>query len=160
MYGAIPNPKKTVTVNFPIEQVKIAARNIDKVMQFCHFIEKNDMFASYKFSRSEFLSMGAFINIHLDSISENKTQVDIEISRKLGAFDEWVEVTKANRHLEETINAMSSIIQNGVPKAEPIVEAENLEPMSKSKAIATLVLAFGALIGLAWFLIKMLSFSR
>ena len=156
MFGAISNPKKTVTVNFPIEQVKIAARNIDKVMQFCHFIEKNDMFASYKFSRSEFLSMGAFINIHLNSISENKTQVDIEISRKLGAFDEWVEVTKANRHLEETINAMSSIIQNGVPKIKPVIK-EDLKPMSTTRAITTLALTFGTLIGLIWALTKMLS---
>jgi hypothetical protein len=29
MYGAIPNPKKTVTIDFPIEQVNIAERNID-----------------------------------------------------------------------------------------------------------------------------------
>ena len=125
MYGAIPNPKKTVTIDFPIEKVKVAARNIDKVMKFCHFREENDMFNSYKFSRSEFLSLGALININLNSVSENKTQVDIEISRQIGAFDEWIEIDKANKHIGETINAMSSIIKNGIPVAKPQVEASD-----------------------------------
>jgi hypothetical protein len=119
MIGAIPNPRKTITIDFPIEQVKVAARNIDKVMKFCHFREENDMFNSYKFSRSEFLSMGAFININLNSVSDTKTQVDVEISRQLGAFDEWVEVQKANKHVEEAINSIAYIIKNGVPVAKP-----------------------------------------
>jgi len=118
MYGTIPNPKKTITIDFPIEQVKVAARNIDKVMNFCHFREDNDIFNSYKFSRSEFLSMGAIIDINLTQVSENKTQVDIEISRQIGAFDEWVEVHKANKHLEETTNSLASILKNGIPKSE------------------------------------------
>jgi hypothetical protein len=119
MFGTIPNPKKTITIDFPIEQVKVAARNIDKVMKFCHFREENDMFNSYKFSRSEFLSMGALIDINLNSISETKTQVDVEISRQLGAFDEWVEIQKANKHVEETINSIAYIIKNGIPVSKP-----------------------------------------
>jgi hypothetical protein len=115
MVGAIPNPKKTITINFPIEQVKVAARNIDKVMQFCHFREENDMFNSYKFSRTEFLSMGAFININLNSITNSKTQIDVEITRQIGAFDQWVEVQKANKHVEETFNSIAHILKNGVP---------------------------------------------
>ena len=140
MYGAIPNPRKTITIDFPIEQVKVAARNIDKVMQFCHFREENDMFNSYKFSRSEFLSLGAFININLSSVSNTKTQVDVEISRQLGAFDEWVEVQKANKHVEETINSIAYIIRNGIP----VVTAQPTTQKTESGA-AEMV---GTLIGL------------
>ena len=146
MIGAIPNPRKTITIDFPISQVKVAARNIDKVMQFCHFREENDMFNSYKFSRSEFLSLGAFININLSSVSNTKTQVDVEISRQMGAFDEWVEVQKANKHVEETINSIAYIIRNGVPivKTQPTQESDN--------TLATGVgLVLGAL-GLIWLL--------
>jgi hypothetical protein len=159
MFGAIPNPKKTITIDFPIEKVKVAARNIDKIMKFCHFREENDMFNSYKFSRSEFLSMGALININLNSISENKTQVDIEISRQLGAFDEWVEVTKAGRHMEEAFNAMSSIIKNGVPKIEPVVTAP-AKPATKAQAITSLILLLGFAIGSVWFLIKVINLVK
>jgi hypothetical protein len=125
MYGTIPNPKKTITIDFPIEQVKVAARNIDKVMNFCHFREENDLFNSYKFSRTEFLSLGAFININLNSVNNTQTQVDVEISRQLGAFDEWVEVHKANKHIEETLNSIAHILQNGVPEAQPQSKAQN-----------------------------------
>ena len=124
MFGAIPNPKKTVTVDLPIEEIKVAARNIDKVMSFCHFREENEMFNSFKFSRTEFLSLGAFININLTSINSKKTQVDIEISRQLGAFDEWVEIQKANKHIEEAFNAISYIVKNGVPE-QKIEESSN-----------------------------------
>jgi hypothetical protein len=124
MIGAIPNPRKTITIDFPIEQVKVAARNIDKVMKFCHFREENDMFNSYKFSRSEFLSLGAFININLNSVGNSKTQVDVEISRQMGAFDEWVEVQKANKHVEEAINSIAYIIRNGVPQNKSEAQEE------------------------------------
>jgi len=167
MFGVIPNPKKTITIDFPIEQVKVAARNIDKAMKFCHFREENDMFNSYKFSRSEFLSMGALININLNSISENKTQVDIEISRQIGAFDEWVEITKAGRHMEEAFNAMSSIIKNGVPKVEPVIKTEKCEPtpffqesatpLQKVGAITAIVLVIAAILGVCYFIIKLAS---
>jgi hypothetical protein len=122
MLNAIPNPKKTITIDFPIEKVKVAAKNINRVMKFCHLREENDMFNSYKFSRTEFLSMGAFININLLSVSQTRTQIDIEISRQMGAFDEWVEVQKAGKHLEDTINAIAYILKNGVPANKQQVE--------------------------------------
>jgi hypothetical protein len=161
MIGVIPNPKKTITIDFPIEQVKVAARNIDKLMKSCDFIEENDLFNSYKFTRNEFLSLGAFININLNAVSNNKTQVDVEISRKLGAFDEWVEVQKANKHIEETINSMANIIKNGIPKIEPILKPEiDKTPMSKSKAILTLITFFGVFFGIIYLIIKMVQFGK
>jgi len=148
MYGAIPNPRKTITIDFPIEQVKVAARNIDKVMKFCHFREENDMFNSYKFSRSEFLSLGAFININLSSVSNTKTQVDVEISRQLGAFDEWVEVQKANKHVEETINSIAYIIRNGIP----VVTSQPTTQKTESGAAEMVGTLIGLLIVIGGFL--------
>jgi hypothetical protein len=150
MIGAIPNPRKTITIDFPIEQVKVAARNIDKVMKFCHFREENDMFNSYKFSRSEFLSLGAFININLNSVGNSKTQVDVEISRQMGAFDEWVEVQKANKHVEETINSIAYIIRNGVP----VVKTQPTQQKTESGGLG--FFGWVGLIGIVLFVIKML----
>jgi len=114
MIGAIPNPTKTITIDFPIGRVKDAVRNIDKTLKFTHFRESNEMFNTYTFARSEFLSMGALININLNELGETKTQINIEISRQLGAFDQWVEVQKANEHIAGVINAIAHILQNGV----------------------------------------------
>jgi hypothetical protein len=140
MIGVIPNPKKTITIDFPIEQVKVGARNIDKVMKFCHFREENDMFNSYKFSRSELLSMGSFININLNSIGETKTQIDIEISRQLGAFDEWVEIQKANTHIEDVMNSIAFIIKNGIPTSKP--KSPTSEPPKRILNLKGKILSF------------------
>jgi hypothetical protein len=148
MIGAIPNPTKSITIDFPIERVKNSVKNIDKRMQFCHFREGNDMFNYYKFARNEFLSMGVFINVNLTSVSNTRTQINIEITRKIGAFDEWVEVSKANKHIEETINSIANNIQYGIPvvKTQPTQESDGGNTLS---ILGGLVL--GAL-GLIWLL--------
>jgi hypothetical protein len=38
---------------------------------------------------------------------ENKTTVNIEMSRKMGAYDNWVEVSNANRQMTEVLEAIS-----------------------------------------------------
>lgn len=154
MIGAIPNPTKSLTIQFPLDQVKIAARNINKVMSFCHFREENEIFNSYKFSRSEFLSFGALINIHLKKIDELTTQIDIEISRQMGAFDDWVEVSKANRHLDETMKAISEILTNGVPQkqAEETNQTEKVsnKKVSMVEALVTIIGTITLLGGFLW----------
>jgi hypothetical protein len=148
MIGVIPNPTKSITIDFPIEKVKNSVRNIDKRMQFCHFREGNDMFNYYKFARNEFLSPGVFININLTSISNTRTQINIEIARKIGAFDEWVEVTKANKHMEETINSIANNIQYGIP----VPQTQSTQQNSADNTLATGVgLVLGAL-GFFWLL--------
>jgi hypothetical protein len=120
-------------------------------MQFCHFREGNDMFNYYKFSRNEFLSMGVFININLTSISNTRTQINIEITRKMGAFDEWVEVTKANKHMEETINSIANNIQYGIP----VVSTQPTQVESSDSAWSIIfgtLLGIGLLFGFFWVL--------
>lgn len=114
MIGAIPNPTKSITIDFPIQNVKQAIMGVPKALKFTHFRESNEMFNTYTFSRTEFLSMGALINVNLTEVSESKTQVNIEIARQIGAFDNWVEVSKANEHIQGFINALAHVIKNGV----------------------------------------------
>jgi hypothetical protein len=64
----------------------------------------------------------------------------------MGAFDEWVEVQKANKHVEETINSIAYIIKNGVPQ------------ISTKEEPSTMPTLIGILIGmvfLLWFFIKL-----
>jgi len=148
MIGAIPNPTKSITIDFPIQKVKDAIINVPKVFKFTHFRESNEMFNTYTFSRTEFLSMGALINVNLTEVSKSKTQVNIEISRQIGAFDSWVEVSKANDHISGFINALASIIKNGVP-----VTPQKNEEQSVIPVIVGLIIGF---IGFFW-LLKMFS---
>jgi hypothetical protein len=148
MIGAIPNPTKSLTIQFPLDQVKTAARNINKVMSFCHFREENEIFNSYKFSRTEFLSFGAFINIHLKKVDELTTQIDIEISRQMGAFDDWVEVSKANRHLDETMKAISEILTNGLPAPKQVEESTKQLTPSQNQHDSIIPILIGLVVGM------------
>jgi hypothetical protein len=68
------------------------------------------MFNQYTFEASEFLSLGVFIDINLTEVGPNKTEISIEVRRKLGAFDNWVEVQNANEHIQNIITAISKAL--------------------------------------------------
>lgn len=107
MIGAIANPTKKVTIEYPMSQVKDAVLNIPKVYKKYRLEKQNPMFNQYTFEASEFLSLGVYIDINLTSVGDNRTEVNMEVRRKLGAFDNWVEVQNANEHIQKLIDGLS-----------------------------------------------------
>ena len=79
----------------------------------------------------------------------------IEITRKIGAFDEWVEVTKANKHMEETINSIANNIQYGipVPQTQPTQQKTESGVAEMIGTIIGLLLVVGGFLWV-WSLIK------
>ena len=58
----------------------------------------------------EFLSLGVYIDISVSSISDTKCKIEIEVSRKIGAFDQSYEVSKANDHIANIATLMSECV--------------------------------------------------
>ena len=110
MIGAIPNPTKKVVIDFSIDQVKTGIKKISQVYKKYKLEKENPMFNQYTFEASEFLSLGVYIDINLTQISETRTEINIEVRRKLGAFDTWVEVQNANEHLQKLIDGLSTVL--------------------------------------------------
>jgi hypothetical protein len=110
MIGAIANPTKKVTIDFPMSQVKDAVLTTPKVFKKYRVESQNPMFNQYTLEASEFLSLGVFIDINLTEVTPNKTEISIEVRRKLGAFDNWVEVQNANEHIQNIITAISKAL--------------------------------------------------
>ncbi|WP_326981622.1 TM2 domain-containing protein [Chryseobacterium sp. MYb264] len=107
---AIPNPKKNLSVDFPIERVKDSVKNISLVNPKYKFNSSNEIFNQYTYESYEFLSLGVFIDINLNSLSENKTEITIEIRRKIGTFNESHEVTNANDHIVKIVNHIAQLV--------------------------------------------------
>jgi hypothetical protein len=107
MIGAIANPTKKVTVEFPLNKVKEGVMNISKIFKKYRLEKQNQMFNQYTFDASEFLSLGVYIDVNLSQVADNRTDVQIEVRRKLGAFDNWVEVQNANEHIQKMIEGIS-----------------------------------------------------
>ncbi len=111
MIGVIPNPKKTVNVDYSLEKIKEAVlfiRDIDKNYTLTSY---NEIFHQYTYQTTEFLSLGVFIDINLSAIGDSKTEITIEIKRKIGAFDKSYEVTLANEHIQKLITYISQALQ-------------------------------------------------
>jgi TM2 domain-containing membrane protein YozV len=128
---AIPNPKKNLTVDFSLEKVKDSVKNISLINPQYKFSSSNEIFNHYTYESYEFLSLGVFIDINLNSISEMKTEITIEIRRKLGTFNESHEVTYANNHIVKIVNHIAQLI---AMSAEDIIKLK-LQHVKKSQTV-------------------------
>lgn len=107
MTGAIPNPKKTITVDFPLETIKEAVTFIRGLDQKYILHDSNAIFNQYTFSSPEFLSLGVYIDINLSAETESRTEITIEVKRKYGAFDAEREITYANEHIDNILTTIA-----------------------------------------------------
>lgn len=84
----IPNPKKTVVIDFSITEIKNAIVKIPSQFDKNYTLDKqNDLLNQFTFSATEFLSLGVYVDINLNYVTETKTSIEIEVRRKIGAFD-------------------------------------------------------------------------
>jgi hypothetical protein len=142
MIGAIANPTKKVTIDFPISRVKDSVRNISKVYKKYTMEKENPMFNQFTLQASEFLSLGVFIDINLSEQGDNRTEINIEVRRKMGAFDEWIEVQNANNHIQNIIDALSRLLTN------PNVKVQEVKQVSKVPEIIGYIIGICILIAI------------
>jgi len=108
---SLPNPKKTITIDFSIEQVMSSIPRIHIASDTKYKVsEINAIFNQVTLECFEFLSLGVYIDFNLVKKSETSTEVTIEIRRKMGSFDTEVEVSKANYHFKDLVNHLSEVI--------------------------------------------------
>ena len=80
---AIPNPTKNLKVNFTLSETRKAVKNISRLNSKYSKENFNETIENYKFSASETLNLGCYVDINLSEIETNKTGIDITISRKI-----------------------------------------------------------------------------
>ena len=108
---SLPNPKKTITIEFSIDQVMKGIPRISAASDTKYNVtEINATFNQVTLECSEFLSLGVYIDINLAKKSDTSTEVTIEIRRKIGSFDNAVELQNANYHFKDLVNHLSTVI--------------------------------------------------
>jgi len=152
MIGSIPNPKKTFNVDFPLNHVYETLQFIpliDKDKKY-KFNSKDDILKSLVFEALEFLSLGVYIDIQLTEVSENKTQIDLEIRRKVGSFDKSHEVTAANNHISKFSSLISLSISATEEQIAQLKEMKQNQPAQAPKqgCVVTLLFMISGLLGL------------
>jgi len=144
MIGAVPNPKKTLEIDFPIDQIKKTIIFIPSKNKKYKLFQKNDILNQYTFEALEFLSLGVYIDINLSTISDTKSKIDIEVRRKVGAFDQSHEVTAANEHIQKITTALSECL---ILTNDQITELESQIETTKQAANKGCSVIILALIG-------------
>jgi hypothetical protein len=129
---AIPNPKKSTLVDFPIERVKLSVLNISLINNKYKFTSSNEIFNQYTYEALEFLSLGVYIDINLNKVSDDKTEITVEVRRKIGTFNQSHEVTKANEHLVKIFDCIAKLTAKSPEEIENI-KGEQLLINSTSK---------------------------
>ena len=133
MLGVISNPKKIIVVDFPLDKVKIGVERIAKLSNKYKFTKSNLIFNQTTYEATEFASLGVYIDINLSSKTENKTEITIEIRRKIGSFDRSHEVTKANQHIDNLLEILSKGISYSESDFIEVQETDKQGLLEKKK---------------------------
>jgi hypothetical protein len=133
MIGAIPNPKKSIEVDFSIDKIINTIEFIPLKNNKYKLTSKNEVLKTYRFEALEFLSLGVYIDISLSSMSDTKSKIEIEVLRKVGAFDKTYEVTKANEHITAIANLISECIVLKPEEIQTLEEQRNNKAQSSNK---------------------------
>lgn len=154
MLGVIPNPKKNHTLEFSIEQINKAIERVSKFSKKYKYTKSNPVFNQTTLEAFEFLSVGVYIDISLTSITETKSEITIEVRRKIGSFDQSYEVTNANKHLENLFDLLAKVILLDENQFNDFVEEENNKVAEDKKSTRYTILV---ILGITFIFLFLLS---
>jgi hypothetical protein len=155
MLGVIPNPKKSHTLDFPIQQMNLAVERVCRFSTKYKLTKSNPVFNQTTLEAFEFLSLGVFIDISLSSVGDNKTEITIEVRRKIGSFDQSYEVTNANKHLDNLFDLLAKVIVLSDTEFEEFIEEETQKVVKGKKSSRnTWLIVFGIIFFVLFLLSK------
>ncbi len=101
---------------------------------------EDELLKLFVFETTEFLSLGVFIDVSLASTGENKTDITVEVKRKIGAFDQRHEVQLANEHIAKVFELISLSLKKDDSEIEQLIIEEKEGPKNlttKEKNVKT-----------------------
>ena len=127
MIGVIPNPKKNIIIDKDINSIKESISLISLLHPKYKTTSSDDMLKQYTFEATELLSLGVYIDINITSLEEDKTDVSVEIRRKIGSFDKSHEVTNANGKIQKVFELISKGLQMSEDDVAQLKESRKVE---------------------------------
>lgn len=163
-----PNPKKNIVVDYPVEEIINSVKLIPNFNKKYRLFDSNESFKLYTLEVFEFLSIGVYIDVSLNSTQDqNKSEISVEVRRKIGSFDQSYEIRNANEHISIILKNLSEILDMEPEARDNLKNENNKENLENSGdievpkkeqtligAIITIALAFLFLIGALTVIIK------
>jgi hypothetical protein len=151
MNGVIPNPKKSFELDFDTQSIMNSLKFIPALNTKYKLTSSNNLLKTYRFEALEFISLGIYADITVSSITESKSKIEIEISRKVGAFDQAHEVSKANEHITVLSTLISRCLELTPEQQQQMQErttTNTMENPAQSKMTMILVCLFAGNLGI------------
>ena len=139
MLGAIANPKKVIIIEKSIGTIKEILPLIPLINIKYKKTNFDDILNLYTFEAMEFLSFGVYVDINLTSSGDDKTEVCVEIRRKIGSFDQSHEVTAANKHIQVIFESISKSLQMNVENINQLKEKLKETPVPPKGCMVALI---------------------
>ncbi|MDG1056751.1 MAG: hypothetical protein P8O83_03410 [Flavobacteriaceae bacterium] len=108
MIGVIANPKKSLVIEMDMKSIKKAINLIPTLRPKYKATSSDEILNQFTFEATEFLSLGVYMDISVTFIEDNKTEVTVEIRRKVGSFNKSHEVQSANDKIQMIFKLISS----------------------------------------------------
>lgn len=131
MYGRIPNPQKSIQVDENVKKVMLAIEHLPVFTKKYKQQKINHTINNCTYEATEFMSLGVYIDINCRSIDDSRTEVSIEIRRKVGSFNRGSEVTYANVHMENIIDLITESLACDENERQSKYQAQEDERKSK-----------------------------
>jgi hypothetical protein len=154
--GAIPNPTKTITLKGNEDEVNRLLRKVcpylnENIKSGYYEIKLDETLGKLEIGKTEFLSLGARIIIETNYKTEDSTEINFEIQRQVGAFDQTYEISYANEHLSNAVEAIKYLSKNPNYIVR-YIESTTSEPNVSNSASNTPIIAIWVVALFLWFL--------
>lgn len=125
----VSNPKKTITVNYGINEVKSKMKYLCKNSEyFKSFDDTNAVINEYKIvfktPLSGLVDVGMTATINLNAQSETKTQIDIEVADNFDSIDDSYQLKSAQMLIDEVTKSFGFILTHTAEELEVVPKKE------------------------------------
>ena len=136
---AVVIPQKEITIDFSIQDIKIAILKLPKMLDNCKIINQNDILNRYDMQFTSFMSLGNKLSVTLTQLSENKTKITVDTTRMSGTFKESHEVTSADTDYTKMTDSLSKLLSN------PNITDDEMKSNSDNNSNAGLNIVLGVI---------------
>jgi len=122
---SLPNPTKSITVNFAVAKVRESLNLIPKVKRGFNLTKENEILGMFEFSKLETLSAGSTFEVTVEEVASNKSKVTILGKRTVGTINQAHEASKVDRGINDLFEGVAELLgsDNMIAKAEEISKA-------------------------------------
>ena len=114
----VPNPKKEIRTNYPIDEVRKVIKELPTFVNTAKLIIDNDTMNYYQFEAqgSNVFSFGLYLDICLHEISPTQTALHFEGRRKIGWINSTAEITETYNYISGCINMIGKGLRGELVK--------------------------------------------